>query len=57
VVEVESSLEVTTRETAQNALVWVDILVSQDPRAVSRLPGAAILPLAQPRRHQSQHLI
>jgi hypothetical protein len=28
VIEVESSLEVTTRETAQNALVWVDIFVS-----------------------------
>jgi len=32
---IESSLEVTTRETAQNALVWVDIFVSQDPHAVS----------------------
>ena len=36
VVEVESSLEVTTREAIQNALGWVDIFVSQDPHAVSR---------------------
>ena len=34
-VEVESSLEVTPHEAIQNALVWVDIFVSQDPHAVS----------------------
>src|SRR5204862_3669755 len=35
VVKVESSLEMTTRETAQNTLVWVDIFVSQDRNAIS----------------------
>jgi len=34
-VEVKSSLEVTTQEKIQNALVLVDIFVSQDPKAVS----------------------